>query len=808
MPERSGGSVGRWGGGAPSSSPRTTLARARGGPSTPSTHPWDGWYPPKVTSGASEDGHSSLRRGRARLPYAALQVVNHTGRAPRGRSAGPPGRYDDGMHRSVLSLFAGALAVAMGLVVLGLGTARDAGRTVARAQEQDLGLELVDAVPGVTFARPILATQAPGDPTRLFVVQQRGRIRFVRLPLAAGPGQTDVHEFLDLTAAVGQKGNEQGLLGLAFHPGYEQNGRLFVHYTRRSDGATVLAEFARGAGSDAALPASERVLLTRAQPFSNHNGGMIAFGPDGYLYLGLGDGGSGGDPLESGQDLGTWLGKLLRIDVDRTDSGLEYAIPADNPFVGVAGALPEIWAYGLRNPWRFSFDRESGALWLGDVGQNRFEEIDRIERGGNYGWDRKEGDADFEPEAGAPPTPLLPPVHAYGHSEGKSVTGGVVYRGAAIPGLDGVYLFADYLSGNLWGVPVDGGAVTLLLAAGERITSFGEGLDGEVYLCSFSSGGRVLELTAPSAPPPRPSVLPERLSEIGLFSDLPGLVPVDEALPYAVRSALWSDGAAKDRFLVLPPGEVLRYAAEGGFDVPVGTWAVKTFTLDEEPVAARRLETRVILRTADGWEMAAYRWEPALGDALRIDDRTVEVIDSKDGATTWTYPSREDCRSCHTEAAGFLLGVTSRQIRHVRKRRIDLVGRWARKGLLAGSVPRKGKRPRNVPIEGRRRREKRVRSYLDANCAFCHQPDAPEPAGLDLRASVPLDEMGLLNAPPQRGDFGIAGARVVAPGDTDRSVLFLRMQLRDGDRQMPKLGTARPHARALHVVRKWIEGLR
>ncbi len=336
---------------------------------------------------------------------------------------------------------------------------------------------------------PVDLQHAGDNSGRLFIVERRGTIRIVRNgTLLAAP-------FLDIQSRVNMQG-EGGLLGLAFHPGYAQNRRFFVNYTTTSNPLrTVIAEFrASSANPDLADPA-ETILLSVEQPFSNHNGGQLAFGPDGFLYIALGDGGGGGDPQENAQDRSTLLGKLLRIDADRQDPGLNYSIPPDNPFAGQSGARGEIWAYGLRNPWRFSFDRSTGRLFLGDVGQDRFEEINLIERGRNYGWDVMEGRECFEPPAGCDMTGLELPIFDYGRADGRSVTGGHVYRGGAIPRLAGTYVFGDFISGTIWGLQQDaqGNWVrTELLRTGRSISSFGVDQAGEIYVVDIA--GAVLRI--------------------------------------------------------------------------------------------------------------------------------------------------------------------------------------------------------------------------------------------------------------------------------------------------------------------------
>ena len=329
---------------------------------------------------------------------------------------------------------------------------------------------------------PVDLQAPPGDRARLFVVEQAGRIRIIRNNAVAGT-------FLDIVGRVGS-GGERGLLGVAFHPRYTENGRFFVNYTDRG-GDTHVSEFrAQPPSSDSADPASERELLVVAQPFENHNGGGLAFGNDGRLYIALGDGGSGGDPFGNGQSLATPLGKILRIDVD---TGTPFAVPGDNPFVATPGAFPAIWAYGLRNPWRISFDRATGDLLIGDVGQNAFEEVDVglvSRRGGeNYGWNVMEGNHCFDPPAGCNAGGLTLPVIEYSHGDGCSITGGYVYRGCRMPGYHGTYFYGDYCTSIIRSFRLQNGAATdqrdwtAALSSGvDAISSFGVDGDGELYI--------------------------------------------------------------------------------------------------------------------------------------------------------------------------------------------------------------------------------------------------------------------------------------------------------------------------------------
>jgi len=371
------------------------------------------------------------------------------------------------------------------LLASGSGASACSGNTPSEPPA-GTGVGLQEVVSGLSF--PLYLTAPAGDLARLFVVEKTGGIRIVK------DGVLLPDPFLDLSAQV-SSGSEQGLLGLAFDPEYATNGRFLVHYTDLA-GNTALSRFQVSADPDRADPASEQVILTATQPAPNHNGGQVAFGPDGFLYLGLGDGGSSGDPEGRGQDLSDLLGSILRIDVRAGDP---YTVPADNPFVGNPNARPEVWSYGLRNPWRFSFDRSNADLYIGDVGESGVEEIDvstaadGAGRGVNYGWSILEGSQCFQ-SPGCDRTGLTLPVLEYGHPEGCSVTGGYVYRGSTIPAVQGHYFYSDLCQKWVRSFRYAGGVATEetswpTLSTGGTIVSFGEDAAGELYI--LEAGGRV-----------------------------------------------------------------------------------------------------------------------------------------------------------------------------------------------------------------------------------------------------------------------------------------------------------------------------
>lgn len=645
---------------------------------------------------------------------------------------------------------------------------------------------------------------SPGTGSHWYVVEQAGRVfRFENTPSVSTRSLV-----IDLSAQV-LSGGELGLLGMAFHPNFAGNGQVFLSYTARpragqSEAAVSrLSRFRSRDGGATFDAASEEVLLEISQPYSNHNGGGIAFGPDGMLYYGMGDGGSAGDPMRHGQNLNSLLGKFIRIDVNRSSPGRAYGIPPDNPFVAGGGA-PEIYAWGLRNPWRWSFDRATGELWAGDVGQNALEEVDLIRRGGNYGWNVMEGTRCYGAstcnQAG-----LILPVVEYGRSLGVSITGGYVYRGSRVPWLVGSFVFADFQSGRVWRVAHDvmGNATAQQIAmAGVNVSTFGQGSDGELYVVSYSDG-RIFRIDpGPSSPV---DTVPATLRATGCVDASNPLLPASGLIPYAPNAPFWSDGADKERFMALPDGARITVGPDGDWTLPVGTVLVKNFS-----VMGRRIETRLFVRHTDGeWAGYTYRWNDAQTDATLL--RGSEVRDLP-GGLRWYYPSRADCLVCHTTAAGRTLGLETAQLNG--NFRYPQTGRTANQlatlehiGLFTASLGAPSTLPRLTDPYGSGPTLDRVRAYLHTNCAQCHRPGGTGRGTMDLRAATSPAMWGVCNVAPTAGNLGVAGAQLLTPGDPSRSVLLLRMRA-TGLHRMPPISSEVVDTAGVELLDTWVRALR
>jgi uncharacterized repeat protein (TIGR03806 family) len=672
-------------------------------------------------------------------------------------------------------------------------------------------VDLVREFAALSLSQPLGMMQAPGDASRWFVLEKTGRVRVIDAATA-----TFLPDFINLPSITNlDTDSEGGLLGMAFHPNYQSNGRVFLSWTDVGAPMTsIIARFTVNAGGQTLDTGSRADILRLEQDFENHNGGNIAFGPDGRLYIGFGDGGAGDDPNDRAQETRNLLGAMLRIDVN---GAAPFTIPADNPFAAnpvcpanpdlLQNNCPEIYAWGLRNPWRFSFDRAAGDLWLGDVGQGAREEIDVIERGGNYGWDCREGTighTSASPSCSAG-TSFVGPVHDYPRSEGNSVTGGYVYRGDDIPELVGNYLFADFGSGRLWRL-IDNGSggfsSELLLPTGLNVSSFGEGADGELYLVDYNGG---LYRIARGAGSGGTNPIPDRLSATGCMLSGDASRPGPGLIPYTVQAPFWSDGAAKERWLALPNGTSVTAAADGDFTFPNGSVLVKQFRL-----GGALVETRLLMRHTDGsWAGYSYEWDAALNDGVLVDGGKIERIGNQD----WIYPSTGQCDVCHTAAAGRTLGLEIQQLNG--SMTYAATGRTANQlttlagiGVLAGAIGDPATLPSlSDPYTAGPAVTLRARSWLHTNCAQCHRPGGPTSSNMDLRFSTALNATNACNVAPTLGTLGLgASSRIIALGNSDLSVLVARISTRDAN-GMPPLASHLVDTAGVALIESWIDGL-
>ena len=648
--------------------------------------------------------------------------------------------------------------------------------------------------------QPTAMVRSPLDPTRWWVSLKAGLLRTVVWD-PSHPATPVVTTALDLTDRI-VVGIEAGLTGMAFHPGFPLVPYVYVHYSGPNPPGvtgTFTERISRFTSRDGVTfdRTTEVVLMTLPEMTPFHHAGKLAFGPDGDLYLGFGDGGPGLGA--NAQDLRSWYGKILRIDVDH---GTPYAIPPDNPLASGGGA-PELFAWGLRNPYQLSFDATTGELWVGDVGLDTWEEVDRVVRGGNYGWPILEGDHCLtDPCDGSP---YVPPVAEHLHADiggdSLAIIGGYVYRGTAIPELAGRYVYGDW-NGNVWALMDDGTGNLLpeLLANGlGEITGFGEDADGE--LSGLTPALRQIEHA--TAPPP--AAFPQTLSATGCRSATDVTQPAAGVIPYAVNVPLWSDGAEKSRWMGVPDGGTIDVGADGDWNFPIGTVMMKDFVFQ-----GRLVETRLFMRHRDGgWAGYSYAWNAAGTDANLLTGEATAVV----GGQTWHYPSRTQCLACHTVIAGSTLGPTTAQLN--RTFFYPSTGRLANQldtlsaiGMLSAPLPAPssqlpilpGPDTPNQPLA------LRARGYLQANCAHCHAPGGPTEAAMDLRYTTLDADTNVCGIPPALGDLGVAGALIVAPGDPSHSILSLRMHALDAHR-MPPLATFVVDPAGTQLIDGWISSL-
>ncbi len=688
-----------------------------------------------------------------------------------------------------------------------------------------------DAFPKLKFFEPLSVGAVPGS-IRFGVATRPGKI----YTFENRPDVTQADLILDLKHTT---------YGLVFHPQFATNRLLFVTYilapgkTEEKGSRLSRFEIRDGASPDDTLK-TEKIILE--WPSGGHNGGCLRFGPEGFLYLATGDGSGIADWLESGQTINDLLGSILRIDVDHPDGCQPYSIPKDNPFVGQKDARGEIWSFGHRQVWKFSFDDQQ-RLWAGEVGQDLWEMVYLIQPGGNYGWSVNEGKHPFRPERPKGPGEFQQPIVEHPHSDFRSLTGGYVYQSDRLPELKGAYVYGDYDTGKVWSFKYEAGKVTAhqqLADTQIRIVEFAQDPAGEVYLVDFAGGG--LHRIVPAPPVTETKPFPRKLSETGLFTSTKDHQPAKGLIPYSVNAPLWSDNAEKDRLIALPGDSQIEFDnvvyphgptyPDLGWRFPDGTVLVKTFSIDTEAgnaASRKRLETRILqYRKMPGnddeygaqfWFGYTYLWNDQQTDAELLGaaglDRKLTIKDAKaPGGTreqTWHFPSRAECTLCHTMAAKYILGVTTLQM----NKDHDYSGVTANQlatlehlGVFKEKLP---KPPAELPSLADYRDPTaglhlRARSYLHSNCAHCHRMWGGGNAEFELQASLPLTDTRTVNTRPGQGSFKLDDPRILVPGSPGRSLILQRMRL-DGLGRMPHIASNQKDQAAIDLLRDWIAGL-
>lgn len=683
------------------------------------------------------------------------------------------------------------------------------------------------------FDSPLGMTRVPGFP-RLAITERTGKV----FTFSEETSTSEKKLLIDL---------KREMRGLAFHPQYQKNGLVYVSSvvpSGKSGGRAM--QVSRFRARDPRLLSldlkSEKKLLGWVA--DGHTGGCLRFGPDGYLYISVGDSSGIADGLKTGQDISDFAGSILRVDVDKTSPGLAYAIPRDNPFINTPNAKPEIYSYGHRQVWKFSFDSATDKLWAGEIGQDLWEMIYIIQKGGNYGWSVMEGSHPFRPERKKGPTPIIKPIVEHNHDHFRSITGGYIYHGSRLVELEGEYIYGDYDTGRIWAFRHQGGKVLHhreLVDTQFRVIAFGQDSSGEVYVLDFV-GGRIHRLVP--APPPTKDApeFPRKLSETGLFASTKDHIPAKGIMPYSVNAKLYSDNADKDRFIALPGNSQIEFDAvtypqpspgsPPGWRFPDGTVIVKTFSLEMEsgnPQSSKRLETRILHHIrmpgnddeygAQVWKGYTYVWNDAQTDAELLDanglDRTYSIRDADAPGgmrkQTWRFPSRAECTLCHTMSAKYVLGVSTLQM----NRDHDYDGVVANQlstlehlGMFSKPLP---KTPEALPKlddyhNGEIDLNTRARSYLHANCSHCHRKWGGGNADFLLMATLPLEETGMIGTPGGQGKFDLDDPRILVPGHPERSLIHFRMS-KLGLGRMPHVGSNLVDESAVKLIREWIQQL-
>lgn len=684
------------------------------------------------------------------------------------------------------------------------------------------------AYANLTFKNPLDIAFAPGN-SRIFVAEQYGRI--YSFPPDENCNHADL--FADLPAQM--KGIEKvpyatgvgAVYAITFDPHFQQNHYVYICYvlnfsaprdvklTPQNQFGSRISRFTVMQTDPPRIdPDSEQILITWFA--GGHNGCCIKFGPDGYLYISTGDGGDPDppDPFNTGQDISDLLCSILRIDVHQPSDGKAYSIPPDNPFIHTPGARPEVFGYGLRNPWRMSFDRATGNLWVGDVGWELWESVCCVKTGTNCGWSIMEGPNPVHPTGQVGPTPITPPVIALSHVESCSLTGGIVYHGKKLPMLGGHYIFGDWQTCRLWAAKCDGDKLRphqTIAQTDQRIVAFGEDPAGELLIVDHQGGG--LWRIVPNEAANEPVNFPRKLSESGLFTSLVPMVPAPGVIAYSVNAPQWLDGATAQRWVAVP-GDQKVFWGKGVWNddratFPKDSVFVRTISLESKPV-----ETQLLQFDGFQWHAYTYKWNETQTDAELVDALgDDQVIELNSGRHRWNYASRAQCITCHNVWCNFVIGFEPGQLDRSQLFG-DLSDNQVRTFRHIGYLlpPRDEpstdqKLTLSNPYDTSANLNERARSYLHVNCSVCHRFGGGGSALFDVRKELSPDKLNLIDVKPNLGGFELDDARLVCPGQPNRSVLLYRMS-KLGRGRMPHIGSDVVDTQGLALMRQWIRSLR
>lgn len=677
------------------------------------------------------------------------------------------------------------------------------------------------AFPALKFNHSLDLVAAPGS-DRLFVVEQFGKI-------FSFEDRGDVTQ-ADLVVDLAEKiPGVKETYALAFHPDFQRNRYCYICYIEAPDQphGTHVSRFRVSDTNPPTIDvATETPLLTWRS--GGHNGCCLKFGPDGYLYISTGDAGPANPPdiFKTGQDLGDLLSSILRIDVDHADEGRNYRIPADNPFVDRPEAKGEIWSYGLRNPWRMSFDRKTGDLWVGDVGWELWEMLFRIERGGNYGWAVMEGRQSTHPEWPRGPTPFLPPTIDHSHAESSSITEGLTYYGSRLKELQGTHIYSDYDTGKFWSFRFEQGRVIdhrEIADTTHRVVGFGEDRAGEFYILDHTAG--TIHRLIPNPQEDRSQTFPRTLQQTGLFTSVKDRQMAPGVVPYSINAEPWSDYAKAERFIAIPD-ELAVKTASTPWTFPVNTVLVKTLMLElkgGDPATRRAIETQLLHFDGTEWMTYTYQWNDEQTDAMLVDaagaERVFEVteptaVKSSDSHTsvrhqTWRFSGRAECQRCHNRWSGPPLAFNVPQLNRSHnddRKPVSQLQTLVALGILDHPVPEEDQPQLADPYDASTGLEPRARAYLQVNCAHCHRMHAGGAVLSQMHYDLSLDKMNMIGVRPTQGTFGIHAAQVIAPGNPYRSVLYYRMSKLGGGR-MPYIGSSELDRDGIALIHDWIEQL-